>query len=134
MLFDDEIKYAVRTNNILYYNATDYSNPGESLESLAGNEGYIISKPVKGVQTIEPFTFPVATPADNNADYSFNVSLNPDMSTLAVSRTSTYRGMSKTSNINEALKYTPYMLDDYKYYGGESPTGARSTTMSSPRR
>lgn len=43
------------------------------------------------------------------------------MSTLSVSRTSTYKGIAKTRNISDALKYTTYMLDDYKYYGGDDP-------------
>jgi hypothetical protein len=88
-----------------------------------GNEGYIIEKPAKnGVQPITTFTFPDATALENNSDYVFTSSLNKDMSTLSVSRTSTYKGISKARNIGDALKYTTYMLDDYKYYGGESPT------------
>jgi hypothetical protein len=123
VLFDEEIKYATRVNNIIYHNATDYSNPGESVENFLGNEGYIIEKPAKsGVQSIIPFSFPDATALDNNADYVFTSSLNTDMSTLAVSRTSTYKGITKAKNINDALKYTIYMLDDYKYYGGDDPT------------
>jgi hypothetical protein len=122
ILFDQEIKYAVRVNNIIYHNATDYSNPGESIESFLGNEGYIIEKPIKGIQKIQDFTFPDAGIADNNADFVFTSSLNSDMSTLSVSRTSTYKGVSKNAHISDALKYTTYMLDDYKYYGGEDPT------------
>jgi hypothetical protein len=122
ILFDQEIKYAVRVNNIIYHNATDFSNPGESVQSFLGNDGYIIEKVVKGVQKIEDFTFPDAGIADNNADYVFTSSLKSDMSTLSVSRTSTYKGISKNNHINDALKYTTYILDDYKYYGGEDPT------------
>jgi hypothetical protein len=122
ILFDQEIKYAVRVNNVIYHNATDFSNPGESVQSFLGNDGYIIEKVVKGVQKIEDFTFPDASIADNNAEYVFTSSLNSDMSTLSVSRTSTHRGISKTNHISDALKYTTYMLDDYKYYGGEDPT------------
>jgi hypothetical protein len=123
VLFDEEIKFATRVNNIIYYNATDYSNPGEPVESFLGNEGYIIEKPAKGgVQPITAFTFPDATALENNSDYVFTSALNKDMSTLSVTRTSTYKGISKARNISDALKYTTYMLDDYKYYGGENPT------------
>lgn len=122
VLFDQEIRYATRVNDKLYFSATDYSNPGEPVETLLGSEAYIIAKPVKGVQQIIPFTFPDATALDNNTDYLFTSSLNSDMSTLTVSRTSTFKGISKARNISDALKYTTYMLDDYKYYGGESPT------------
>ncbi len=122
VLFDGEIKYAIKVNNVVYYNATDYSNPGEPVENMLGNEAYIIVKPVKGVQEITPITLPDATIADNNADYTMNVSLNKDMSSLAISRISAFKGISKTKNISDALKYTTYMLDDYKYYEGESPT------------
>jgi hypothetical protein len=123
VLFDEEIKYATRVNNIIYHNATDYSNPGEPVESFLGNEGYIIEKPAKGgLQPITAFTFPDATALENNSDYVFTSALNKDMSTLSVTRTSTYKGISKARNISDALKYTTYMLDDYKYYGGENPT------------
>lgn len=122
VLFDSEIKYAVRANNTVYFNLTDYSNPGEALENLLGTEAYIITAPVKGKQDITDFTFADATPADNNATYMIASSLNTDMSTLSVSRTSTYKGISKSHNIIDALKYTPYMFDDYKYYNGDAPT------------
>ncbi len=122
ILFDQEIKYAVRTNGLIYYNATDYCNPGEPVDNLLANEGYIIEKPIKGIQTITPFTFPDATVADNNTEWVFNTSLNKDMSTITVSRTGNYKGINKAKNISDALKYTTYMLDDYKYYGGDDPT------------
>ena len=121
ILFDQEIKYAIKVNNIIYHNATDYSNPGEPIEIFLANEGYIIERPVKGVQKIQDFTFPDAGFADNNADIFFTSSLNIDMSTLSVSRTSTYKGISKNIHISDALKYTTYMFDDYKYFGGEDP-------------
>jgi hypothetical protein len=41
---------------------------------------------------------------------------------LSISRTSSYKGISKNNQISNALKYIPYMIDDYKNYGGESPT------------
>jgi hypothetical protein len=122
VLFDQEIRYAIKVNDVVYFNASDYSNPGEQIENLLGNEAYIITKPVKGKQDIIPYNFADATAADNNATLTFNTSLNADMSTLAISRTSAYRGISKSKNITDALKYTAYMLDDFRYYGGESPT------------
>jgi hypothetical protein len=54
--------------------------------------------------------------------FAVNASLEADMNTLVVSRTNSFTGISKNRNIETALKYTPYMLDDYKYYGGSSPT------------
>ena len=65
---------------------------------------------------------PDASYQDNVADYTINTSLAADMNSLNISRVSTYTGISKTRNIFTALKYTPYMIDDYKYYGGVSPT------------
>ncbi len=122
VLFDTEIKYAVRANGIIYHNATDHSNPGESVENFLGNEAYIIDKPTKGNQNITAFTFPDATIADNNTDWSFTSSLAKDMNTLVVARTSKYKGINKNKNIGDALKFTTYMLNDYKYYGGDDPT------------
>jgi hypothetical protein len=123
VLFDQEIKYATRVNGLIYYNATDFSNPDESVESFLGNTGFVIEKPnKKGEQVITEVNFPDASFADNNADFVFTSSLNADMNTLSVSRTSTYKGISKAKNISDALKYTLYTLNDYKYYGGEDPT------------
>ncbi len=122
ILFDQEIKYATRVNGVIYNNSTDYSNPGDAVQSFLKNEGYIIAKPPKSTLQITDFTFPDAGIADNNAEYVFNSSLNADMNTLSVSRTSTYKGITKANHISDALKYTTYMLDDYKYYGGDAPT------------
>ena len=121
-LFDQEIRYVIKVNNNLYFNCTDHSNPGELVESLLGSDAYIISEPTKSGQEIKPYTLPDAVAADNLSDFAINASLQPDMNTMNVTRVSTYKGISKTRNIGDALKFTTYMLDDYKYYGGESPT------------
>ncbi len=123
ILFDNEVRYICRVNNKFYFNWTDYSNPGELVENLLASEAYIIRAPgKKGAQEIIPITLPDASSDDNVVEYAVNAQLDKEMNTLAVSRKSTYRGLSKTRNISTALKYTPYMLDDYKNYGGESPT------------
>jgi hypothetical protein len=44
------------------------------------------------------------------------------MKKLQITRTSSYKGIQKSKNISAALKYTTYMLDDYKNYGGADPT------------
>lgn len=124
VLFDQEIRYIVKVNNKFYYNVTDYSNPGEQEERLVNNEAYIISAPARktGVQDIKPFTLPGTTAADNIADFSMNIELSADMKNLVVSRTSTFKGIQKAKAISGALKYTPYMFDDYKNYGGNDPS------------
>jgi hypothetical protein len=124
ILFEQEIRYVLKIGNDLYFNFTDHSNPGELVESLLGSDAYIIEEPVKktGAQSIKPVTLPNATIADNTADLELNVSLAKDMNSLNVLRTSTYRGINKNRNINDALRYTTYMLDDYKNYDGENPT------------
>lgn len=124
VLFDQEVRYVCKLNNSYYFNPTDHSNPSDLVESLLGSEAYIIEAPVKkqNTQTIKPIVLPDAGFQDNIADYTMNVSLTADMNTLAVSRTSSFVGISKTRNIESALKFTPYMIDDYKYYGGEDPT------------
>ena len=123
VLFDQEIRYVCKLNNNYYFNYTDHSNPTDLVENLLGSEAYIIDQPTKqNTQNIKLVTLPDAGFQDNVTDYTINTSLQADMSTLAVSRTSTLIGISKTKNIVTALKYTPYMLDDYKYYGGNSPT------------
>jgi hypothetical protein len=124
VLFDQEIRYVVKVGNDLYFNCTDYSNPGDLVESLLGSEGYIIAEPARksGIQEIEPIKLPDATALDNVGNYTLNVSLINNMNTLAVSRTSNLKGINKNREIGEALKFIPYMIDDYKNYGGESPT------------
>jgi Domain of Unknown Function with PDB structure (DUF3857) len=123
VLFDHEIRYICKVNNVFYFNCTDHSNPIDLVENLLASEAYIISEPAKGAaQDIKPIILPDATAADNVTDYSINAILSADMNTMTVSRTSTFTGLSRTRNINTALKFTPYMLNDYKNYGGVSPT------------
>ena len=124
VLFDQEIKYVVRVNNKLYYNLTDHTNPGEMVQHLLGSESYIIAEPAKktGEQSIIPFTLPDATAAENKSDYTINASLESDLNTLNVSRTSTITGISKANVISDVLKNTPYIFNDYKYYHGVDPT------------
>ncbi len=131
VLFDQEIRYVVKVENDLYFNCTDYSNPGDLVESLLGSEAYIIAEPARksGVQEIEPITLPNATAQDNVGNYSLSVSLINNMNTLAVSRTSNLKGINKNREIAEALKFIPYMIDDYKNYGGESPTEKMKPTQ-----
>jgi len=123
VLFDQEIRYVCKVNKDYYFNCTDHSNPGDLVESLLGSEAYIIAEPVKNSgQDIKPIILPDAAYTDNISDYTINASLSKDMNTLIVSRINSFTGVSKARNIITALKFTPYMLDDYKYYGGSSPT------------
>lgn len=124
ILFDSEIRYVTRVGNDYYFNFTDHSNPGELVESLLASEAYVIGEPDKrtGEQMIKPLLLPTATAEQNTSFLNMDVSINADMSTLAVSRTSTYKGINKNRNINDALKYIPYILDDYKNFDGNSPT------------
>ncbi|MEP6727028.1 MAG: hypothetical protein ABJC98_14510 [Bacteroidota bacterium] len=122
VLFDQEIRYAIKVNNQLYFNCTDHSVPGELIQSLLANEAYIITEPKKGhPQEVKPFILPDAKAPDNTVSYAINASLSPDLNNTVVSRTSVYTGLVKTGNIGNAMRLTTYMLDDYKYYGGESP-------------
>jgi len=123
VLFDQEIRYAIRVNGQLYFNCTDHSNPGELVQTLLGNEAFIIAEPdkKKHTQDIKPFTLPDAAAADNTINYSIKASLSPDFNNTVVSRTSAYTGLVKTNSISNIMRLTTYMLDDYKYYGGESP-------------
>ena len=123
VLFDQEIRYVCKLNNNFYFNYTDHSNPTDLVENLLGSEAYIIDQPTKqNTQDIKLITLPDAGFQDNVTEYTINTSLDADMNTLSVSRISSFIGISKSKNIITALKFTPYMLDDYKYYGGISPT------------
>jgi len=124
VLFDDEIRYAVKVNDQLYFNCTDHSLPGDLVQTLLGNEAYIIGEPdkKKHTQDIKPFTLPNTVATDNAVAYTMNAALSKDFNNTIVTRTSEYRGLVKTGNIGNAMRLTTYMLDDYKYYGGSSPT------------
>jgi len=124
ILFDSEIRYVCKVGNDLYFNFTDYSNPGELVESLLGNDAYILTAPARkgALPDIKPFKLPDASSGDNTANFSMKVLLTDNMNTLSISRTSSYKGISKNKQISNALKYIPYMIDDYRNYGGESPT------------
>ena len=124
ILFEEEIRYAIKVGDKLFFNTTDYSIPGEQVESLLNNDAYIIYAPAKkgGAQDIKPFTLPGTTAADNVEDQSIKTELSPDMKNLMVIRTISYKGIQKARSIADALKFTTYMLDDYKNYGGNPPT------------
>lgn len=123
VLFDNEIRYVTRVGKDFYFNFTDHSNPGELVESLLGSEAYLIQEPDKksGVQVIQPIKLPDAAADQNTALFEITASLNPDLNTMAISRVTSYKGISKNRNIGDALKFTPYMVTDYKYYNGNDP-------------
>jgi hypothetical protein len=123
-LFDQEIRYIIKAGDKLYFNATDYSNPDELMESLLDNEALIISKPEKksGMQEIKEFKLPGTKSDDNSSHFAIRVLLTDDMKGIMVRRISTHTGISKTKSISSALKYTPYMIEDYKNFGGEDPS------------
>jgi hypothetical protein len=124
ILFDQEIRYVIRCADKFYFNVTDYSNPGDLVESLLDNDAYVISAPAKkgGHQEIKPLSLPGSKPEDNTTEVVINSELSADMSSLMVARTSSFKGINKAKNIDKALKFTPYMFDDYKNFGGYDPT------------
>ena len=130
ILFDQEIKYATMVNGKLYCNSTDYSNPNDIVENLQGNEAYIIGEPKKGEQAVTKIVLPNTTSKDNNGTYEITCSLKSDMNTLTVSRKNIFTGISKATHVYDALKYTIYLIDDYKYYGDESPTEKMNSRQS----
>ncbi len=121
VLFDEEIRYAIKVGDKLYFNLTDYSNPGELVESLLNNEAYIIAPPEKkSIQPqIKPFQLPGTTAADNSSDIAIKAQLSDDLKSLMVVRTSSFKGLQKSRAIVDALKFTPYMFEDYVHYGGD---------------
>ncbi|HKZ65860.1 MAG TPA: hypothetical protein VJ111_05880 [Chitinophagaceae bacterium] len=124
ILFGQEIRYIIKVDNKLFFNVTDFSNPGDLEESLLDNEAYIIYAPAKkgGQQEIKPFTLPGTSAADNMAEIIINTELSSGMNSLLVARTSSYKGIHKAINSDNALRFTPYIFDDYKNYNGNSPT------------
>jgi hypothetical protein len=124
ILFDSEVRYLTRVGKDLYFNFTDYSNPGDLVESLLGSNAYVIQAPDKktGEQIIKPITLPDAAFGQNTGLYEINASLNADLSTVFVSRTTSYKGISKNRNISDALKFTTYTFTDYQNYEGNDPT------------
>ncbi|MBC7934023.1 MAG: hypothetical protein H7Y86_01510 [Rhizobacter sp.] len=123
ILFDSEVRYLCKVGDKYFFNCTDFSNPEDLVESLLGSTAYIIREPGKGgIQAIEEIKLPSTAMDDNVSVLTANASLNIEKSLVTVSRISAYKGLAKTREIPTALKYIPYMLNDYKYYGGEGPT------------
>jgi hypothetical protein len=123
VLFDNEIKYVIKVGNKYYFNCTDHSNPDELTEPMLGNEAYIIKEPNKktGVQEIIPVTLPDAPAADNTVHQEINATYDPVTGKMNVVRTSTYTGISKAKQIDNVVKFTNYIFDDFKVYSGASP-------------
>jgi hypothetical protein len=129
ILFDDEVRYMVKAKNQIYFNCTDHSSPDDQAELLLGSRAYIIGKPIKkgSEQEVKPFEIPGTAPDQNTVTYNIDVSLDPTLSNLLVSRKSSYTGLSKTNQINQAMRYTSFVLDDYKNYDGEDPTATMTS-------
>ena len=121
VLFDEEIRYAIKVGDKLYFNLTDYSNPGELVESLLNNEAYIITPPEKksNQPQIKSYQLPGTTAADNTSDIAIKAQLSDDLKSLMVVRTSSFKGLQKSRATVDALKFTPYMFEDYVHYGGD---------------
>jgi hypothetical protein len=123
ILFEEEMKFGIRAENTYYFNTTDYSNPNELREELLGRPAFIIFKPEKnGTSNFKEIKLPDAVATDNNTEQVFNCSLTADKNNISMLRISTYKGIQKTKNIADALKYTSYLLDDYKYFRDTDPT------------
>lgn len=124
VLFDQEIRYVIKVGDKLFYNVTDFSNPGEMSETLLDNETYIIQAPNRKTkqQEIKDFKLPGTKPDDNVSSYLVTTELSPDLKNLVVTRVSNYTGIPKARASSGALRYTTYMFDDYKNYGGEDPS------------
>lgn len=122
VLFDQEIRYACKVGDSIYFNCTDHSNPKELVQDLLGADAYIIAEPAKnGQQQIKPLILPNAKASDNTANFTIVASLDSTMANMKVSRTSEYQGISKARAITDAMRYTTYMLDDYEIFDGKSP-------------
>lgn len=129
VLFDGEIRYVIRVKDKFYFNCTDHSNPGELVETLLGNEAYIIKEPAKktGIQEITPITLPEAAATENTVQYDITAQYDPLTNKMNVNRTATYNGISKAKEIDNVVKYTPYIFDDFKVYFGSSPLDKMSS-------
>ena len=122
VLFDSEIRYAVRLKDNFIYNCTDHSNPYEKADALMGNQGYVITEPERktGNQQITPVTLTDSKTDENTAQYDMNVSFDPVTGKMIISRTCTYTGLSKTKEIDDRVRFTTYMLEDFKIFNGPS--------------
>jgi hypothetical protein len=129
VLFDNEIKYVIKVGNKFYFNCTDHSNPDEFTESMLGNEAYVIKEPNKktGAQEIIPITLPDAPATDNTVHQDINATYDPVTGKMSVTRTSTYTGISKAKEIDNVVKFTNYIFDDFKVFSGSSPLDKMSS-------
>jgi hypothetical protein len=95
------------------------------METLLDNESLIIAKPEKktGNQEIKEFRLPGTKAEDNSSHYAIRALLSENMKSILVRRISNYTGLSKARMSTNALKFVPYMFDDYKNFGGEDPSG-----------
>ncbi|QEC43838.1 hypothetical protein [Pseudobacter ginsenosidimutans] len=124
ILFDSEIRYMMKLGDKFYFNPSDYSNPGELVESLTGNDAYIVSEPSgrNAPPGIKAIKLPDTKAADNMQVEEFDTELDAGMEKLSVTRTSAYTGIYKAKNTRELLSYHPFIFNDYQYYNGEDPT------------
>ncbi len=91
-------------------------------DALMGNQGYVITEPERktGNQQITPVTLTDSKTDENTAQYDMNVSFDPVTGKMIISRTCTYTGLSKTKEIDDRVRFTTYMLEDFKIFNGPS--------------
>jgi hypothetical protein len=116
LLFEDELTWCLRVQNRFIFKPTEHSNIFEVDERQMGNNAYRV--PMSRNETAEAVKVIETTPADNMSRFEITSSVDSSFRNLNVVRTSTYKGISKEKNSDEAMRFIPYMFDDYKTYNG----------------
>jgi hypothetical protein len=117
LLFEDELSWCLRLKDKYIFSATEHSNLYDMQENLLGNDGYKL--PMNAKDNTEAVKIPQSEGADNVSKYEMNVSLDAKLQNMEIVRTTTHTGLQKKQNSDEALRFIPYMFEDFKTYNGE---------------
>ncbi|MBL7726572.1 MAG: hypothetical protein JNM68_02755, partial [Dinghuibacter sp.] len=117
LLFEDELSWCVRVNNKFIFSATEHSNVYDLQEGLLGNDAYKI--PANSKDQTEAVKIPETTAADNISRFELTATLDAKMQELEVERVTLHTGLQKKVNSDEAMRFVPYMFEDFKTYDGE---------------
>jgi hypothetical protein len=125
LLFEDELSWCVRVKGKFIFTPTEHSNIYDLQENLLGNDAYKL--PVNAKDDTEAVKISESTAAENVSRYELTAVLDAGLQNMEVTRTTLHTGLQKKQYSDEALRFIPYMFEDFKTYDGEDDMDALPT-------
>jgi hypothetical protein len=117
LLFEDELSWCLRVNNKFLFRPGEHNNPYDLQENLLENEAYKL--PANSRDSTVRLQLPGTKAEENSSKYMITAGIDATFNHINVERTTEHRGLQKQQYSEEALRFIPYMFEDYKVYYGD---------------